>query len=329
MDLIEIASHYNTEEKCLAYLEQARWPEGVRCAGSHDGVACESDKISKIVTKGGTRKNGRAIPVRRLYQCLECGLQFTAKSGTLFNDSHLPLTKWFLAVALITNAKKGLSAKQLGRDLKIKYQTAWHLSHRIREALTGGSSLFTGTVEMDELFVGGRYDERRARQKYDKAPVVGVLQRGTKEQPSQVHAQHVERVRKPVISKIIDERVSFDARIFTDEAAVYRSLSEVRNHEIVIHSKGEYVRGAVHTNSIEGFWSLVKRQIIGQHHWVSVKHLQSYLNERVFMFNNRKAEDLFKLVMVALVIGIPLPYAVLTANLDVFSEPDAPTQPES
>jgi transposase-like protein len=182
---------------------------------------------------------------------------------------------------------------------------------------------------MDELFVGGRYDERRARQKYDKAPVVGVLQRGTKEQPSQVHAQHVERVRKPVISKIIDERVSFDARIFTDEAAVYRSLSEVRNHEIVIHSKGEYVRGAVHTNSIEGFWSLVKRQIIGQHHWVSVKHLQSYLNERVFMFNNRKAEDLFKLVMVALVIGIPLPYAVLTANLDVFSEPDAPTQPES
>ena len=137
MDLIEIASHYNSEEKCLAYLEQARWPEGVRCVGSHDGVACGSDKISKIVTKGGTRKNGRAIPVRRLYQCLECGLQFTAKSGTLFNDSHLPLTKWFLAVALITNAKKGMSAKQLGRDLKIKYQTAWHLSHRIREALTG------------------------------------------------------------------------------------------------------------------------------------------------------------------------------------------------
>ena len=103
--------------------------------------------------------------MRRLYQCLECGLQFTAKSGTLFNDSHLPLTKWFLAVALITNAKKGMSAKQLGRDLKIKYQTAWHLSHRIREALQGGSSLFTGTVEMDEVFIGGRYDERRARQK--------------------------------------------------------------------------------------------------------------------------------------------------------------------
>jgi transposase-like protein len=328
VDLIEIACQYNTEEKCLAYLEQARWPEGVRCVGSHDGVPCESAKISKIVTKGGTRKNGRVIPARHLYQCLECGLQFTAKSGTLFNDSHLPLTKWFLAVALISNAKKGMSAKQLHRDLKIKYQTAWHLYHRIREALTGGSSLFTGTVEMDEVYVGGRYDERRTRAKYDKAPVVGVLQRGTKDQPSQVHAQHVERVHKPVINQIISERVSFDARMFTDEGSVYRSLAHTRDHEIVVHSKGEYVRGEVHTNSIEGFWSLVKRQIIGQHHWVSVKHLQSYLNERVFMFNNRKAEDLFKLVMVALAIGVPLPYAVLTAELEFGVEPD-PTSPAS
>ena len=116
--------------------------------------------------------------------------------------------------------------------------------------------------------------------------------------------------------------------MFTDEAGVYRHLAEVRNHQIVVHSKGEYVRGEVHTNSIEGFWSLMKRQIIGQHHWFSVKHLQSYLNERVFMFNNRKAEDLFKLVMIALVIGVPLPYAVLTAELDVFSEGDATQQSE-
>ncbi|MGH9645860.1 MAG: transposase, partial [Bryobacteraceae bacterium] len=143
MDLIEIASIYNTEQKCLAYLEQARWPEGVRCVGSKDGVACGSARISKIVTEESQRKNGRKIPARRLYQCLECGLQFTAKSGTLFNDSHLPLMKWFLAVALITNAKKGISAAKLHRDLKIKYQTAWHLYHRVREALTGGSSLFS------------------------------------------------------------------------------------------------------------------------------------------------------------------------------------------
>jgi transposase-like protein len=320
VDLIEIAVQYNTEEKCLAYLEQARWPQGVHCVGSKDGVACGSANISKIVTKGGTRKNGRAIPVRRLYQCLDCGLQFTAKSGTLFNDSHLPLNKWFLAVALITNAKKGMSAKQLHRDLKIKYQTAWHLYHRVREALTGGSSLFTGTVEMDEVYVGGRYDERRQRAKYDKAPVVGVLQRGTKEQPSQVHAKHVERVHKPVINQIISERVSFDARIFTDEGSVYRQLAHTRDHEIVVHSKGEYVRGEVHTNSIEGFWSLVKRQIIGQHHWVSIKHLQAYLNERVHAFNNRTAEDMFGLVITALLCGVALPYAVLTADLEVVSE---------
>jgi hypothetical protein len=114
-----------------------------------------------------------------LPKCLG-GLQFTAKSGTLFNDSHLPRTKWFLAVALVTNAKKGMSAKQLHRDLTITYQTAWPLYHRIHEALTGGSSLLIGTVEMDEVYVGGRYNERSARQKYDKAPVVGALQPGTR-----------------------------------------------------------------------------------------------------------------------------------------------------
>src|ERR1700683_1564002 len=127
MDLIRIATEFNTEEKCLEYLEKKRWPEGVRCLNPE----CGSDKITKFSTKEGKRKNGRTIPARHLYQCQVCSLQFTAKSGTLFNDSHLPLTKWFLAVTLMTNAKKGLSAKQMQRDLKIKYQTAWYLCHRI------------------------------------------------------------------------------------------------------------------------------------------------------------------------------------------------------
>jgi hypothetical protein len=324
MDLIAIATEFATPEACFDFLDKKRWPEGVRC------LKCDGDKVSKFVTKEGTRKRMSkrkgevtvTVPARHLYQCLnsECGHQFTATTGTLFNDTHLPIQKWFFAVALMTNAKKGMSAKQMQRDLKVSYQTAWYLCHRIRESMQGGASIFTGTVEADETFVGGRYDERRARAKYDKAAVVGVLQRGTKGKPSQVHAKHVEDVDKVVIRSIINERVSFDANLYTDEGAVYRQFAKTRNHAIVCHSKDEWVRGEVHTNSIEGFWSLVKRQIIGQHHWVSVKHLQAYLNERVHAFNNRKAEDMFGMVITALLCGIALPYAVLTADLEVVSE---------
>jgi len=313
MDLIQIATEFNTEEKCLAYLEKKRWPEGVRCLNPE----CGSDKITKFSTKEGKRKNGRKIPARHLYQCQECSLQFTAKSGTLFNDSHLPLTKWFLAVTLMTNAKKGLSAKQMQRDLKVSYQSAWHLCHRIRESMQGGASVFAGTVEMDEVFIGGRFDPRRHPFKLDhKAPVIGVLKRADDDSPSQVQAIQVDKVRKPVIQAIVKERVSFDAQVYTDEGGAYRQLAKTHKHEIVIHSQGEYARGECHINSLEGFWSLVKRQIIGQHHWVSVKHLQSYLNERVHGFNNRNAEDLFGMVIAALAIAAPLPYAVLTADVE-------------
>src|SRR5258708_39867379 len=158
MDLIRIVTEFATEEACLAYLEKARWPHGVQC------VKCDGARISKITTKASKRskpyvskRTGKAsdhvIPARSLYQCLDCGEQFTAKSGTLFNDSHIPLTKWFLAVTLVTNAKKGMSAKQMQRDLKVSYQTAWHLCHRIRESMQGGASVFAGTVEMDEVYI--------------------------------------------------------------------------------------------------------------------------------------------------------------------------------
>jgi transposase-like protein len=331
MDLIAIAKEFGTPAACFYFLEKMRWPEGVRC------LKCDGEKVSKFVTKESTRKRiskrkGEVtvtVPARHLYQCLnsECGHQFTATTGTLFNDTHLPIQKWFFAVALITNAKKGLSAKQMQRDLKVSYQTAWYLCHRIREAMQGGADLFTGTVEMDEAYIGGRYDERRARAKYDKAPVVGVLQRGTKEKASQVQAMHVEHVDKSLVRSIINERVSFDANIYTDEGGIYRQLAKTHKHAIVVHSKDEYVRGEVHVNSLEGFWSLVKRQIIGQHHWVSVKHLQAYLNERVWSFNNRKEANLFALVIGALLIGNALPYAVLTANLEVVSSDDLSDDP--
>ncbi len=142
MDPVRIAIEFSTEEACLAYLEKIRWPEGVRC------LKCDSKEISRIAAKESVRSKKRInqggeavaqrIPARLLYQCLKCRHQFTAKSGTLFNDSHLPLQKWFYALALIGNAKEGVSAKQMQRDLQVSYQTAWYLCHRIREIMQGG-----------------------------------------------------------------------------------------------------------------------------------------------------------------------------------------------
>jgi DNA-directed RNA polymerase subunit RPC12/RpoP len=156
MDPVRIAVEFPTEEACLAYLEKIRWPEGVRC------LKCGSTETSRIAAKEGVRSKKRVnrageavvqrIPARRLYQCLKCRQQFTAKTGTLFNDSHLPLQKWFYALALIDNAEKGVSAKQMQRDLKVSYQTAWYLCHRIREIMRGTPSRpFAFISEADPL----------------------------------------------------------------------------------------------------------------------------------------------------------------------------------
>lgn len=165
--VIEIQRELGTEEQCLAFLEAIRWPEGVRC------LKCGGDKISRFVTNEGKRwrkdKNAEIVPVhipaRHLYQCLnsECKHQFSATAGTIFNDTHLPLQKWMYAVAIMCNAKKGVSAKQLQRDLAVSYKTAWYLEHRIREAMTLGNwsdQKMTGTLEADETYIGGKYDKR-------------------------------------------------------------------------------------------------------------------------------------------------------------------------
>lgn len=167
MNLIDVTTQFGTDEACLDFLEELRWPDGVRC------LKCGSEKLSRITRKSRS-KNKRA----RLFQCLSCDYQFTPTTGTIFADSHLPLSKWFLAVGLMINAKKGLSAKQMQRDLGCGYQTAWYLCHRIRKAMEEGElPKFTGTVEVDETYVGGRYDRRRKRQPWEKTPVMGIVQR--------------------------------------------------------------------------------------------------------------------------------------------------------
>ena len=310
--IIEVSQAFATEEACLMYLEAARWPEGVRC------VTCGDKNISKFVAKGKTRidKSGKehVSPDRHLYQCLnsDCKQQFSATAGTLFNDTHLPLNKWFMAIAVMCNAKKGASAKQIERDLGVSYKTAWYLCHRIRKAMEEGVGLFTGTVEADETYMGGKYDKRRKRARYDKEPVFGMIERET----GRVHVKHLSSVNRFNIRREIEAVVSPEAKMMTDESNLYSYLTKKGfKHEIVIHTGKEWVRGDCHTQGIDGFWSLLKRGIIGSFHQVSIKHLNRYISEFQFRFNSRENQEIFAAVVLNLVIKSALPYKALTGDV--------------
>jgi len=332
LSLIDIQEAFGTEDQCLDYLEAARWPEGVRC------LKCGSDKVSRFVTNETTRerkdRKGQIsevrVAARRLYQCngepvddVQCRHQFSATAGTIFDKSHLPLATWFKAIGLLCNAKKSISALQMQRDLGIHYRSAWHLNHRIREAMESPEGLFGGTVEVDATFVGGKYDERRARAKYDKQAVAGVMQRTTEAQHSKVVAKIVKREIATEMKAVIKAHVATGTNVMTDDHKAYKALSKNGwKHEIVAHTKDEWVRGNVHTQGIENFWSLFKRGVIGSFHHVSVKHLHRYLDEFSFRFNNRESQDIFNMIVANLLIGSALRYKALTAKSSALpSEP--------
>jgi transposase-like protein len=325
MNLIDINRKFATPEACNDFLETMRWPEGVECP------ACNGKNVTRYRKNAGTRnrlnvKTGESevknVPARILYLCIPCKFQFSVTTGTIFNDTHLDLEKWFMGVALMVNAKKGLSALQMKRDLHVAYKTAWYLNHRIRKAMglieAADDTPLEGTVEVDETYVGGIYDKRRQRAKYDKAPVVGLVERD-----GRARTYHVAKVnRHNVIDKIKDNVAITADAVYTDDSRLYdRMPDNVQKHEIVNHSAKEWVRGDVHTCTIDGYWGLLKRGIIGSFHQVSVKHLHRYLSEFQFRWNNRKAQDIFILVIAGLVIGTALPYKDLIASID--EEPNA------
>ena len=261
--LIDVSRNFGTAEACVAYLEAARWPKGVRC------LVCGGDKISKFVSNETERerKNRKGeiktvrVPARHLYTCLEptCGFQFSPTAGTIMHDSHLPLPQWFMAAALMCNAKKGLSAKQMERDLGVSYRTAWYLSHRIRKAMEDGNpGLLAGVVEADETYMGGVYDKRRKRAKFDKQPVFGALQRKTEHASSKIRAFPIQKANAKILTGAVTGTISKEAKLFiTDEHPAYTVLGRQYNHETVNHISLEYVRKgdprSIHTNSIENF----------------------------------------------------------------------------
>lgn len=307
INIREIYIKFATEEQCLQYIESMRWPDGVvRCP------ICGGDRV-KRVRREKESKNKRPW----FYLCLEptCHQQFSPTAGTLFADSHLPLITWFHAIGLILNAKKGISAAQLQRDLGLGgYKTAWYLLHRIRESMQEANPRpLGGVVEIDETYVGGRVRGKgQAEQRKQKKVVMGAIERG-----GEVRFQHVIGATRGIFRDFIKANISEHVeRVMTDQHRAYPGALEklADRHETVNHIIGEYVRGDVYTNTIESAFSLLKRGVIGQYHKLSGKHLFRYLREFEYRFNRRHDDDVFIQTVRRLCGFKPLRFADLVAD---------------
>jgi transposase-like protein len=293
MNLVKLVERFRGEDECRAYFEELRWPDRILCP------RCGGKTISRIKE-------------RHQFDCDSCRYQFSVTAGTIFHDTHLPLWKWFAAVYLIVESKKGISANQLKRTLDTTYKTAWYLCHRIRAALNEvDAQLLKGIVESDETFVGGKVEGEGRGYTGNKTIVVGAIQRG-----SNIVLQVVRGWDRETLHGFIRENVSGDVEaIYTDEWEAWKGIADGdTEHETVNHSEGEWVRGDVHTNSLENVWSLLKRSIIGAYHQVSTKHLDPYLDELEFRFNNRENPYMFRDAMLKLLLAETLPYAKLIAD---------------
>ncbi len=308
MNLVEVIREFKTDEECRKYLEFLRWPDGIRCN------RCSSSNIRRlsVEVKIG-RKGHKRTELREVIECKICEYQFTVTAGTIFHDSHLPLTKWFLVVALMCESKKGISANQIKRALGCQYRTAWYLCHRIRKAMESGD-LFTGKlgsdggiVESDETYIGGKFDRRRKRARYEKPAVMGMLER-----QGRIKVKMIPTASRKVLLDNLQAYVSEDVKyVATDELKAYKSLGKMFPHQSVNHGTLEWVRGDVHTNGIESFWSLFKRGLIGTYHQVSTKHLSRYLSESEYRFNRRKEHNLFSQTLGHLLTTDKMTYAEL------------------
>jgi transposase-like protein len=320
VSLAEIFIKFSTDEQCLDYIKSMRWPDGiVRCPTCGDKNIEKYERPPQRTRKARseTRKPEKANRRAWFYICLnsDCRQQFSPTSGTLFADSHLPLITWFHAIGLMLNAKKGISAKQLQRDLGIGgYKTAWYLNHRIREAMGNGDiPKLGGIVEIDETYVGGKVSGKGiSYAKKQKQVVMGAIQRG-----GELRLEHVTGATVGNFREFIQKHVSEDVeRVMTDQHPAYPAAlaSYPASHETVNHIKHEYVRGDVTTNAIESVFSLFKRGVIGQYHKLSAKHLQRYLTEFEYRFNRRNDGDVFIETVRRLCGFKPLRFADLTSD---------------
>lgn len=273
--ILEFQKEFDTDEKCRVFLEQQRWGNDAACP------FCGSLNVTRL-------KNGKR------FQCneKECRNKFSVTVGTILQSTKIPLTKWFLAMYILSNHSKGISSLQLASWLNITQKSAWYLNHRIREMLKDNDpQLLTGIVEVDESFIGGKLKNRpkskRNIEKFEnKTMVFGALQR-----EGRVVTKIVDSTKAEDLIQAVRENVEKDAIMVTDENRSYIQLKKEYKHVAVNHTEEKYVIGAAHTNTIEGFWNLLKKQINGIHHSVSPKHLQRYCNEASYRYNRRYSKQ--------------------------------------
>lgn len=273
--------HFHDEAAAFAELESIMWPEGPVCP--HCGGMDRVYALKGVRTKP-SKKNPEGVERHGLKKCGHCRKQFTVRVGTVFEDSHAPLHKWFQAIHLLCSSKKGISSHQLHRILEVQYNTAWFMSHRIREAMRAGPLAPMGggggVVEADETYIGKTKFPKMQRGGFQHLNVVLTLV----ERGGNARSFHVERADAISILPVINENIAKEATVNTDEGRHYFNLHKLRNHETVNHKAGEYVRGDVHTNTVEGYFSLFKRGMRGVYQHCKEKHLHRYLAEFDFRY---------------------------------------------
>jgi transposase-like protein len=291
MNIVQIYQRFPTESDCIAHLEKVRWNGKPVCP------YCGSDRST-------------ALPAENRHHCNACNTTYSVTVGTIFHHTHLPLQKWFLATSIVLNAKKGLSARQLARDLEVNKNTGWRMGMQIRKAMAEREQreLLSGVVEMDETYVGGKPRKgnigssgqgggkktNRGRGT-SKTPVVGMIERG-----GRVAAKVVKKkdLKAKGLSALVRRHVdTSNSILITDEYHGYVGIKTFMPHKTVNHKVWYVADDGSHTNSIESFWALLKRGIVGQYHKVSLRHLPAYINEFSYRFNHRRTVDVFDLTI--------------------------------
>ena len=298
LSLPELVRMFPDDAKAEAWFADARWPDGVQCPN------CGSWRV-----QSGTAH--KTMP----YRCRECRKRFSVRSKTVMAASNLGFQVWILAIYLLTTGIKGTSSMKLHRDLGVTQKTAWHLAHRIRSMWQAGDFLLSGPVEADETYIGGKETNKHESRKLKlgrgtigKTPVTGVKDRSTKE----VRVQVTQPVNRATVQEFVEDHVSPDAMLYTDESSAYDGLP---NHETVRHSIGEYVQEQAHTNGIESFWSLLKRGYYGTYHKMSDKHLARYIGEFAGRHNARAVDTIEQMALMAQgMMGKRLTYQELIAD---------------